>query len=160
MLQEAYSMLRNKKYLMQGLLFFFIFISIYTVIDGFNMSYSLMADEFGISLVVINILLNLIMAGSSALLINLSTIMAVLKGSESKGSNLGFVSVLFGILTYGCTPCIIAFFANIGIAFSVIALPFAGLPYKLVSLLLIMIGLWWTRHEIAHGQCKVKLQAK
>jgi hypothetical protein len=156
MVSEAVKLMKTKKLLLQGLAFFAFFMVIYTMIDGFNLSYSSMIQQYGLYLVVINIFLNLTMAALSALLLNLSTAMATLKGKESSGSNLSFVSVLFGILTYGCTPCVIAFFASVGIAFSVIALPLAGLPYKLISLLLIIIGILWTLREIKYGQCKVK----
>jgi hypothetical protein len=156
MISEAIKLLKTRKLILQGLAFFAFFMIIYTMIDGFNLSYSAMIQQYGFYLVVVNIFLNLTMALLSALLLNLSTAMAALKGKESTGSNLSFVSVLFGILTYGCTPCVIAFFASVGIAFSVIALPLAGLPYKLISLLLIIIGILWTMREIKYGQCKVK----
>ena len=156
MLEEAYKLLKTKKYVIQASAFTLLFMVMYTLIDSFNMSYSLMGRTYGTYLVVINILLNLVMAGLSALLMNLSSAMVLLKGKDSVGSNMSFVSILFGIFTYGCTPCVIAFFANIGITFSVFVLPLAGLPYKLVSLLLIGIGLWWTIREIDKGVCKVK----
>lgn len=155
MISEALNLLKTKKMLLQGFAFFTFFMVIYTMIDGFNLSYPAMQEQYGSYLVAINILLNFTMALLSAMLLNLSTAMAALKGKDSKGSNLSFVSVLFGILTYGCTPCVIAFFASVGIAFSVIALPLAGLPYKLISLLLIIIGILWTIREIKFGQCKV-----
>lgn len=155
MIVEALNLLKSKKMILQGLAFFGFFMFIYTLIDGFNLSYTAMAGMYGSTLVVINIGLNILMASLSAFLLNLSTAMAALKGKESKGSNLSFFSVLFGILTYGCTPCVIGFFASIGVAFSVIALPLAGLPYKLISLLLIVIGILWTVREINVGQCKV-----
>jgi hypothetical protein len=155
MISEALNLLKTKKMMLQGFAFFAFFMVIYTMIDGFNLSYPAMQEQYGSYLVAINILLNFTMALLSATLLNLSTAMAALKGKESKGSNLSFVSVLFGILTYGCTPCVIAFFASVGIAFSVIALPLAGLPYKLISLLLIIIGILWTIREIKFGQCKV-----
>lgn len=155
MIAEAIKLLKTRKLMVQGLLFFAFFMILYTMIDGFNLSYAAMSQEYGSYLVVTNIALNIAMASLSALLLNLSTAMASLKGKDSKGSNLSFVSVLFGILTYGCTPCVIAFFASVGIAFSVIALPLAGLPYKLISLLLIVIGILWTLREIKSGQCKV-----
>ena len=156
MLQEAFKLLKTKKYIIQAVVFSVLFMLMYTLIDSFNMSYSLMSNTYGSYLVVLNIALNLIMAGLSALLMNLSSAMVLLKGKDSVGSNMSFVSILFGIFTYGCTPCVIAFFANIGITFSVFVLPLAGLPYKLVSLLLIGIGLWWTMREIEKGVCKVK----
>ncbi|CAM3602119.1 hypothetical protein ERUR111494_02305 [Erysipelothrix urinaevulpis] len=156
MFQEAIDLLKTKKYMIQGIAFSLVFMFIYTLIDSFNMSYTVMSHTFGFYLVIINIVINLVMAMLSALLMNLSSAMVILKGNEAKGANLSFVSILFGILTYGCTPCVIAFFANIGITFSVFVLPLAGLPYKLFSLLLIGIGLWWTKREIDKGVCKVK----
>ena len=156
MFQIALERITHKKTILQTLIFFTVFMVIYTLIDSNNLSYPLMAEQFGMVLVLVNISLNILMASLSALLLSLSTIMAQLKGKESMSSNLSFVSVLFGVLTYGCTPCVIAFFSSIGIAFSVIALPFAGLPYKFISLGLIVIGLIWTYYEIEHGKCKVK----
>lgn len=156
MINAAFTQLKTKKLILQGLLFFGTFIVLYSMIDSLNLSYTAMAMTYGVGLVVLNIGLNLMMAFGSALMLNLSTVMAQLKGKESLGSNLSFLSVLFGILTYGCTPCVIAFFASIGIAFSVVALPYAGLPYKFISLILIGIGLVWTLWEIENGKCKVK----
>ncbi len=155
MFEETIALVKTKKYIIRSLAFFVFFLVIYTMLDGFNMSYQQMQLEYGSTLVIVNIGLNLLMAGSTALLLSLSTANVELKGKDTKGSNLGFLSVLFGVLTYGCTSCVITFFASIGIAFSVIALPLAGLPYKLLSLLLILVGLWWTRREISHGSCNI-----
>ena len=157
MLAAAIQLQKTKKYIIQGILFFSFFILIYTLIDGLNMSYSNMIIEYGIYLVVINILLNIVMSFLSALLMNLSTAMVVLKGKEGKGSTFGFFSIIFGIFTYGCTACVIAFLASVGIAFSVIALPLAGLPYQLISFVLIVIGLIWVTKEIQNGKCKVEI---
>ncbi|PKK93428.1 MAG: hypothetical protein CVV61_04660 [Tenericutes bacterium HGW-Tenericutes-6] len=149
---------KSKKYIIQGLLFFLVFNLIYFIVDSLNMSYQEMISTYGMYLVIINITLNLTMSFFSAALMNLSTAMVELKGKEGKATNFGFFSVLFGILTYGCTSCVIAFFASIGIAFSVIALPLAGLPYKLVSLLLIAIGLFWMKKELDKGACNIELK--
>lgn len=155
MFDEALKLVKTKKYIIRTVLFFIFFIVIYTMLDGFNMSYPQMQSEYGTYLVVLNISLNILMASLTALLLSLSTANMALKGKDTKGSNLGFLSILFGVLTYGCTSCVIAFFASVGIAFSVIALPLAGLPYKFVSLLLIVVGLWWTKREISTGVCKL-----
>lgn len=154
----ALKKITEKKYIIQAILFFIAFMAIYLIVDSLNTSYTEMSETFGLGLVVTNIILNIVMSFLSTLLMHLSTAMVELKGSEGKGSTLGFLSVLFGILTYGCTTCVIAFFASIGIAFSVIALPLAGLPYKLISLLLIVAGLLWLRYELNHGKCKVNLK--
>ncbi len=153
----ALKKMKEKKYVIQSLLFFTAFMVIYTIVDSLNMSYTEMQETYGLILVVTNISLNVIMSLLSTLLMHLSTVMVELKGKEGKGSTFGFLSVLFGILTYGCTTCVIAFFASVGIAFSVIALPLAGLPYKLISFVLIIIGLLWIRHELDHGKCRVNL---
>lgn len=158
MFKDAILLIRKRKYIVQFSLFTAVFLLLYFMIDYLNISYVDMTHQYGLFLVIINIFLNLIMATFSGLLMHLSTAMVQLKGNEGKGSTFGFISVLFGVLTYGCTSCVIAFFASIGIAFSVIALPLAGLPYKLISLLLIGIGLIWLRYELNHGTCKVKLK--
>ena len=77
-------------------------------------------------------------------------------GKEVKGSNVSIFAVLFGMLTYGCTPCVISFFAAIGISFTVITLPWAGLPYKLISLLILIFGLWFSNKQ-QKKFCEVKL---
>ena len=155
MYQEALHLIKTKKIVVQGLLFFIAFVIIYFVVDRLNMTYPMMIETYGLYLVIINIFLNVIMSFLSALLMSFSTAMVKLKGTEGKASNFGFFSVLFGILTYGCTSCVIAFFASFGTAFSVIVLPLAGLPYKFISLILILIGLLWIRKEI-DKPCKIK----
>lgn len=156
MFNQAIQLIKTRKSLLQILVFFIVFMIIYTFIDRNNISYTEMSQTYGNYLVYTNISLNLIMSLLSALLLILSTAMATLKGKETISSNVSFVSVFFGILTYGCTPCVIAFLGSIGIAFSVTILPLAGLPYKIISLILILIGLVWTYYEIEHGKCKVK----
>lgn len=156
MIKIAFEKLLTKKYIFHTLIFSLIFIVLYVVIDYLNMSYKVMSVEFGWYLVVINILLNIVMAALSGLLMSLSSVMVELKGREGKGANLGFVSILFGILTYGCTSCVIAFFTSLGIAFSVAILPLAGLPYKLISFALIILGLVYILYEIKNGKCKIK----
>jgi hypothetical protein len=159
MYREALKLQTSRKFVIQGVLFFALFILIYTIVDSLNMSYGEMAETYGAYLPVINIATNVVMAFLSALLMNLSTAMVSLKGREGLAGNVGFLSVLFGILTYGCTSCVIAFFASVGIAFSVVALPLAGFPYKLIAVLLILLGHLLMYREIQHGRCKVNLDA-
>ena len=156
MLNQALNLLKTKKFILQGLGLFVVFTILYAMIDNLNLPIAQMAETYGVGLVVLNVITNLLMAVGSALMLNLSTAMAALKGKESIGSNLSYASIFFGILTYGCTPCVIAFLASFGIAFSVVALPLAGYPYKLISLVLIAIGIGWTMWEIEHSACKIK----
>ncbi|HHU56175.1 MAG TPA: hypothetical protein GXZ48_05765 [Acholeplasmataceae bacterium] len=155
MLKSAILMQKTKKYFILNTIYISVFLIIFFIIDKLNMSYKEMNDKYGLLLVITNIILNIIMAFATSLMMNLSSSMVALKGKESKGIIFGFISVLFGMLTYGCTPCVITFFATIGISFSVIALPLAGLPYKLISLLLIIIGLFIVIKNLKSG-CKIK----
>jgi hypothetical protein len=155
MLPLAWAKLKTRKYRIQAVVFFTVFLVLYFLIDHLNLPYPEMVDIYGPFLVAVNVLLNIVMSTAGAVLMALSGINLELRGKEGKGSNLGFLSVFFGMLTYGCTSCVISFFAAIGIAFSVVALPLAGLPYKLISLILVSIGLLWMIWEIKTGKCRI-----
>ena len=150
------SMQKEKKYIIQGVIVFVVFLGLYTLLDQLNIGYSGMIEEYGLLLVIGNILLNIIMAFISAFMWNISTAMVRLTGKEGKGSFVSSFAVVFGMLTYGCTPCVIAFFSTIGITFAIAALPLAGLPYKLIALLLLVVGFFWLKYESNHVKCKVK----
>lgn len=156
MILEVFKIQKEKKMIIQGIIIFAIFLLIYTVLDYFNGGYHWMRENYGIFLVVGNILLNIIMSALSALMMNLSTAFVRFSAKEGKGTFFTAFSVLFGLLTYGCTPCVIAFFSTIGIAFSVAILPLAGLAYKFVSLALLIIGFIWLLYEIKRFRCKIK----
>lgn len=131
--------------------FFIVFMGMYTLLDSFNLSYSEMALQFGILLPIVNIAINIFMAVLSAIMLSATTA----QFKEPKGANMSFLSILFGIFTYGCTSCVITFLATLGISFSVAVLPLAGLPYKLVSVALLIIGYFWSRREIRNTVCKI-----
>lgn len=131
--------------------FFIIFLGMYTLLDSFNLSYKEMSEQFGLYLPVINIGINIFMAYMSGLMLSASSA----QFKDLKGSNMSFISIAFGIFTYGCTTCVITFLASLGITFSVAVLPFAGLPYKLVSVVLVIIGYFWTQREIKNTVCKI-----
>jgi len=147
--------LKQRKYKVQGAIFFGLFIIIYFILDYLNMSYPEMITTYGIYLVIINIFLNIIMAFLSAVLLVSSEI--IIKGSRT--SSLGFIAIIFGMFTYGCSTCLIALVANFGIILSVMVLPFAGLPYKFISLALIFLGLFFTQRQLNKG-CKIKQNKK
>jgi hypothetical protein len=155
MLDLVYQKQKERKYILLFLLYSAVFLFIYFILDSLNGGYSKMIEDYGLYLVIINIVINIGMSLFSAHMFNLSSAMVDLTKKEGKGTFMTMFSVLFGILTYGCTSCVIAFFAVIGITFSVAVLPLAGLPYKLASVLLLMLGYLWLRREIKHTQCKL-----
>ena len=113
----------------QLIFFFAFFFIINSVVDYLNIPYSNMIAEYGLYLVIINISLNIIMSTLTAIMLTLSIINVSLKGSETKSSNLGFISVLFSVILK---------------------------VVKWSTLLLIIIGgLYFTKYEI-NKPCKVK----
>ncbi len=151
---------KEKKFILMNIAFLLFFVTLYTTIDFFNMSYVEMANQFSIWLVIANVFINILMAVLSTIMLAFSSAQFDLTGKESKASNLSFISVLFGILTYGCTPCVISFFAAVGITFGVIALPWAGFPYKLISLAILLLGTIWIIHRLTKTTCKFPFQNK
>jgi len=155
MFKTILEMQKEKKYIIQGTIFLILFLILYFLLDHLNGGYSLMIDEYGVYLVIINVFLNLLMSLISALMMNLSTGLLKLTGKEGKGTFFSSISVLFGMLTYGCTPCVITFFATIGVTLSIAVLPLAGLPYKFISLAILFIGFFLLKYEINHVKCKI-----
>ncbi len=155
MLQYVIQKQFTHKFLMMNAFYFLFFLGMYTLIDSFNLTYREMALQYGAYLPILNIGLNMLMALLSMTMMGLTSAQFDFSGKESTGSNMTFISVIFGILTYGCTPCVISFFSAIGIAFSVAVLPLAGLPYKLMSLILVILGLIWVVWSIQRTTCKV-----
>lgn len=146
---------KTKKYLISFFVYFVLFSVIYYLLDYLNGGYLKMVEDYGVYLVIINISLNILMSALSAFMYNLSKALVDLNSKEGKGTFMTSFSVLFGILTYGCTSCVIAFLSVIGITFAVAVLPLAGLPYKLISLGLLIVGFVWLIKEIKTSKCKI-----
>ena len=159
MINYAFSKLKERKYVIQGLIFFSVFLLLYLILDYLN--YREAINKPTNIWIITNIFINLVMASLSMLLMNLSTIMLEIKLSGDKGSNLGFFSIIFGIFTYGCTSCVVTFLAAVGISFSPTIFPFItiwyGILYKILSLVLLLLGLVLVTRNIAYGKCKIKL---
>lgn len=156
MFSEILRMQKEKKYIIRGLIIFVLFSVLYFILDGLNMDYDMMINDYGMYLVVINVFLNLLMAFISAFMWNVSTALVKLTGREGKGTAMSGIAYFFGLLTYGCTPCVVALFSTIGLTFTVAVLPLAGLPYKLIALVLLIIGFFWLKYESNHVKCKIK----
>ncbi|MDP2426456.1 MAG: hypothetical protein U1C51_09575 [Candidatus Izemoplasmatales bacterium] len=155
MLDTVLSMTKQKKFRIFFLVYFVSFVVIYLVLDSLNGGYPKLIADFGWWLVALNLFMNVFMSAMSAYMMNLSSAYVELSGKEGKGSFATSFAVLFGMLTYGCTTCVIAFFATIGIAFSVLVLPLAGFPYKIIAFILLIGGYFWLTSEIKKGKCKI-----
>ena len=137
---------------------FIVFFSLYVFLDyEGNDNYSVMADEFGLFIVLVHIFINLIIGMLTATMVSFSLINYTINKKEPVGSNaIPFLTFLFGLLTFGCTGCVVAFLASVGIAFTPVILPFGNLYWKLAALLFVIIGFIWIMWSIEHTKCKVK----
>lgn len=154
MLEDVLHQQKERKSILILVLFSSLFFIVYTILDYLNVGYRQMIFDYGFYLVILQILLNLILSILSGLMWSMSTSFVKLSGKGDRGSHATFLSLLFGLFTYGCTPCLVAFFATIGITLSIVALPLAGLPYKLISLFILILGFLYLTHEIKHPKCK------
>lgn len=152
--KEAYQ--RKNIILLTGL--FILFFGLYTFLDfEGNTNYIIMTENFGITVVTIHILVNTGIAILSSIMVGFSIINYNLTKVEAKGSStIPLLTFIFGILTFGCTGCVVAFLSAVGIAFSPLVLPAGNLIWKLVALLLVILGFIWIMYSIEHTKCSIK----
>ena len=148
----------KKKNILLFIGLFILFIGLYTFLDfEGNTNYQIMTENFGITIVLVHIFINTIIAILSSIMVGFSVINFNLTKVDPKGSNaIPFFTFVFGLLTFGCTGCVVAFFSAIGIAFSPIILPAGNLLWKLGALLLVIAGFTWIMYSIEHTKCKIK----
>ena len=116
-----------------------------------------MSSNFGIGVVIIHVIINILIGVLSSIMVGFSIINYQLTKVEPKGSNaIPFITFIFGILTFGCTSCVVAFLAAIGIAFSPIVLPSGNLLWKIAALVFVILGFLWIMYSIEHTKCKIK----
>ena len=116
-----------------------------------------MRNNFGTGIVAVHILINIIIAVLTSIMVTFSIVNYKLTKVEPKGSNaIPFLAFLFGIFTFGCTSCVVAFVGAIGIAFTPIVLPNGNLLWKLGALLFVSIGFIWIMYSIQHTKCEIK----
>lgn len=136
-----------------------VFFGLYVFLDfEGNTNYSLMTEKFGLGVTFIHILVNILIAFLSAVMVTFSTINYKLTKKEPVGSNaLPFITFLFGVLTFGCTSCVVAFLAAVGIAFTPVILPNGNLIWKFAALGIVILGFIWIMYSIKNTKCKVKI---
>ena len=155
MFKVALKMQKEKKYIISFLIYLTVFSVIYFMLDYLSGGYGPLIKDYGVYLVVINVILNISMASISSLMFNLSTAQVALTRKGESVGYLSFVSVILGFFTYGCTSCIITFLGVIVISFSVLILPLHNLPYKLIGLVILIAALFLQRYLINNAKCKI-----
>lgn len=119
-------------------------------------SLNAMLDALTPSLVIVHQITNIIIAFVVTVMLSFSQIQLVLTKKEPLGgTSIPFFSFIFGLLTFGCAPCVITFLSVIGIAFTPIVLPFGNLVWKLVLLSLMGLGAAFVLRRIQNTACKI-----
>ncbi len=120
-------------------------------------SWNAVFSELGTGLFLVHQGFNLVIALIAASMISLSQIKLNLTKSEPKGAtSIPFFSFIFGLLTFGCAPCVVTFLGAVGIAFTPIVLPFGNLPWKIILLAMMLIGFIYIIRSIDKGTCTPK----
>lgn len=146
----------QNKILISALFFFFLGLYIFLDFEG-STNYTIMTRNFGLPITMIHIIINILIAILSSIMVSFSIINYKLTNTEPVGSNaIPLLTFLFGILTFGCTSCVVAFLGAVGIAFSPVVLPNGNLLWKLVALGFVIIGFIWILYSIQHSTCKLK----
>lgn len=137
---------------------FVIFMSLYVFLDfEGNTNYTIMTSNFGIGVTILHILINVIIAVLTSIMVGFSIINYKLTNVEPTGSNaIPFFTFIFGILTFGCTSCVVAFLGAVGIAFTPLILPNGNLLWKVITLAIVVLGFVWIMYSIQHSKCKIK----
>ncbi len=149
---------KEKKYIGLFLLFWSLVYFLYAFLDYlYYGSFTTMFEALSTGLIVGHQFLNLIIALIVAFMMSLSQIQLKLTAKEPVGSNsIPLFSFIFGLLTFGCAPCVITFLAVFGIAFTPLVLPFGNLLWKVILLFGVLGGFAWIAYRIQNTTCKIK----
>lgn len=147
---------KTRKYILTNIAFFVTFMVIYITLDiNANDSYQYIIDNFGMSILVLHMTLNVLISLLSSVVITWSLISLQVNKKDVKGSNLPFVGVVLGFLTFGCTPCVVALLSIFGITFVPLVLPNANFLWKVLVLLIIILSGYLTIRNANKG-CKIE----
>lgn len=123
-------------------------------------SFQAMGQELSTGLIVIHQVTNLAVSFIVTVMLSFSQISLFINKTEPLGGNsIPFLSFIFGLLTFGCAPCVITFLGAIGIAFTPLVLPFGNLVWKFILFGLMLGGLGFVLYRIQNTVCDIKPKA-
>ncbi len=162
MLQVVWQKQKERKNLLMLSGFFLFIYGLYFFLDWLAYgSFEALFADWSTQLFFVQQIFNLLMAALAALMLSLSQIkLSIYKTEPLGGTSIPFLSFIFGLLTFGCAPCVIAFFAAFGIAFSPIVFPMGNLLWKVILLALMSVGFLYILYSIDKGVCKPKKLSK
>lgn len=158
MLNLVMKQAKSKTNIILLVILFFLFFGLYVFLDfEGNTNYQVMSENFGIGIVLLHLFINVLIGILSSVMVTFSIINYRLTKVEPVGSNaIPFLTFLFGVLTFGCTSCVVAFLSAVGIAFTPLVLPSGNLLWKLGALGFVILGFLWIMYSIEHTKCKIK----
>lgn len=158
MLTLVWQKQKERKFIQLFILMWAFMYGLYAFLDVlYYGSFQEMLQTLSPGLVVIHQLTNLIIAFIVSVMLSFSQIQLILTKKEPLGgTSIPFFSFIFGLLTFGCAPCVITFLSVIGIAFTPIVLPFGNLVWKLILLSLMGLGVAFVLRRIQNTACTLK----
>jgi multisubunit Na+/H+ antiporter MnhF subunit len=146
---------KQPKSLLINLGFFLTFLLIYVLLDiNGNESYANLLALEGMTTLVLHILFTILLSVASSVVMTWSYLSIQLFKKDNVVTNIPFLGVAIGFLTFGCTPCVVAFLSIFGITFVPLILPMANLLFKVLTLILIVISGALTWYFVNKG-CEV-----
>jgi hypothetical protein len=157
MLTLVWEKQKERKFIQLFILMWAFVYGLYLFLDVlYYGSINAMVNSLSPGLIVVHQITNLVIAGIATVMLSFSQIQLVLTKKEPLGGNsIPFSSFIFGLLTFGCAPCVITFLSVIGIAFTPLVLPFGNLVWKLILLAFMGLGMAFVIKRIQNTVCKI-----
>lgn len=129
---------------------FILLLSLYVFLDnlGFQ-NYSMLISAFGAHVFVLTMSLNILISYVSAITVDK---IVVSKVGTSVGVSVGNI---IGAVFAGCTSCGVSLLAVIGVNFALPVVAPGAIEYKLLALLIVAIGYFYTDYRLKKG-CKIQ----
>jgi hypothetical protein len=149
---------KTKKGLLINAGFFAAFLLIYVLLDiNGNEGYGNLLALEGMTTLVLHIIMTVLLAIASSIVITWSYLSVQLFKKDVVATNIPFLGVAIGFVTFGCTPCVVAFLSIFGITFVPLLLPMANLLFKILVFLLIVASGALTLYYVQKG-CNIEPQ--
>lgn len=158
MLPLIYKASFQRKFIILQIALFVFFLGLYIFLDfEGNLSYTNMINQFGLGVTLLHIFMNVIIAILSMIMVSYSIINYSFTKKDVAGSNaVPLLSFIFGLLTFGCTSCVVAFLASVGIAFTPVLLPNGNLLFKFIATVFVALGFAWILYRLHNTTCEIK----
>lgn len=130
---------------------------LYTALDNYGyQSYTMLFQAFGWLTLTLTILLNILISLISGYSVHLALSQLPIKNSGSSMS-IGAIGNSIAAVFAGCASCGVNILAAIGISFALPVITPGAIEYKLLALVIVLIGYAIISYRIKHSVCEVKL---